>query len=153
MAKDLKYFMRKREDEIVVAPGPDTFKDEKGKPVNLEIRVLGNAEIQKINDSYRTRAVATDRKGNPIISMGEVVWKTDRDSAKASRHMLVEALAYPDLKDKELMAYYNCTDVTDMPMLVFSRADEYAHVSRAVMSALGLGDFLDDEDTLEEAKN
>lgn len=152
MAKDLKYFMRKQEDEIVTAPAPPSFKDEKGNPVNLEIRVLGNAEIQKINDSYRTRAMATDRKGNPIISMGEVVWKTDRDSAKASRHMLVEALAYPNLKDKELMAFYKCTDVTDMPMLVFSKTDEYAHVSRAVMAALGLGDFLDD-DELEEAKN
>ena len=152
MAKDLKYFMRKQEDEIVTAPAPPSFKDEKGNPVNLEIKVLGNAEIQRINDSYRTRAMATDRKGNPLISMGEIVWKTDRDSAKASRHILVEALVYPNLKDKELMSYYKCTDVTDMPMLVFSKADEYAHVSRAVMMALGLGDFAEDED-LQEAKN
>ncbi len=29
--KDLKYFMRNTEPEIVTAPGPDSFKDEDGK--------------------------------------------------------------------------------------------------------------------------
>lgn len=136
--KDLKYFMRSTEAEVVTAPGPESFKDEDGNVIQFEIKVLTQAEINQINDNYRKRSMATDKKGNPLIAMGEVVWKTEKDSAKASRHMIVEALQYPNLKDPELMKHYNCIDVTEMPLLVFSKADEYQHVSRIVMQALGL---------------
>uniref|UniRef100_A0AAU8AXJ6 Tail assembly protein n=1 Tax=Dulem virus 37 TaxID=3145755 RepID=A0AAU8AXJ6_9CAUD len=151
--KDLKYFMRNTEAEIVTAPGPDSFKDENGNVINFEIKVLSQAEINKINDAYRTRSMAVDKKGNPLVSSGEVVWKTSRDNAKASRHIIVEALQYPDLKDPDLMKYYNCVDVTEMPLLVFPKTDEYAHVTRIVMQALGLASTVSDEEELEAAKN
>ncbi len=153
MKKDLKYFMREQKDEIVTVPGPESFKDEEGNVINLEIRVLSQAEIQTINNNYRRRAVATDKKGQPYISNGEVVFKTDKDNARATRHIIVEALQYPDLKDKGLMEYYHCTDVTDMPMLVFSKADEYAHVNRAVLTALGIIEAPEDSELVEDAKN
>lgn len=154
--KDLKYFMRSTEAEIVTAPGPESFKDEDGNAIQFEIKVLTQAEITKINNMYRRRSMATDKKGNPLIANGEVVWKTEKDNAKASRHMIVEALQYPDLKDKDLMEYYGCVDVTEMPLLVFAKADDYQHVSRIVMQALGLASSVGDEDEksdLEEAKN
>lgn len=152
--KDLKYFMRNTEPEIVTAPGPDTFKDEEGNVIPFEIKVLSQAEIQKINDNYRKRSIATDKKGNPLIAGGEVVWKTESNNSKATRHMIVEALQYPNLKDKELMDYYKCVDVTDMPLHVFPKPDEYAHVLRIVTSALGLGDSpVNEDETVEEAKN
>ena len=151
--KDLKYFMRNTTPEIVTAPGPDSFKDEDGNVIDFEIKVLSQADINKINDSYRKKSMATDKKGNALIAYGEVVWKTEKDSAKASRHIIVEALQYPNLKDPELMKYYSCVDVTDMPLLVFSKADEYAHVSRIVMQALGLTSTVSDEEDLEAAKN
>lgn len=153
MAKDLKFFMREHKDEIVTVPGPDTITDENGKPINLEIKVLDNAEIQKINDAYRKRSIALDKRGNPYIAMGEVVFKTDKDNARAVRHIIVEALSYPNLKDEKLMEFYKCHDITDMPLLVFPRADEYAHVSKAVMAALGLGVGATEDETLEAAKN
>lgn len=151
--KNLKYFMRDNKGEVVTVAGPDTIKDENGNVIQLEIKVLSQAEIQKINNNYRKRTIATDKKGNPLAYNGEVLWKTEKDSAKATRHMIVEALQYPNLKDKELMDYYKCVDVTDMPLLVFSRPDEYAHVTRAVMTALGLIDEVSDEETVDEAKN
>lgn len=151
--KDLKYFMRSTEAEIVTAPGPESFKDEDGNVIPFEIKVLTQAEINQINDNYRKRSMATDKKGNPLIAMGEVVWKTEKDSAKASRHMIVEALQYPDLKDPELMKYYGCVDVTDMPLLVFSKSDEYQHVSRIVMQALGLASTVNDDEDVKDAKN
>lgn len=151
--KDLKYFMRSTEAEVVTAPGPESFKDEDGNPIQFEIKVLTQAEINQINDNYRKRSMATDKKGNPLIAMGEVVWKTEKDGAKASRHMIVEALQYPNLKDPELMKYYNCIDVTEMPLLVFSRSDEYQHVSRIVMQALGLAGSVSDNEDIKEAKN
>ncbi len=151
--KDLKYFMRSTETEIVTAPGPSSFKDENGKVIQFEIKVLSQEQINKINDAYHRRSMATDKKGNPLIALGEVVWKTEKDNAKASRHIIVEALQYPDLKNKELMEYYGCVDVTDMPLKVFSKPDEYQHVSRIVMQALGMASEVNDEEELQAAKN
>lgn len=153
MKKDLKYFMRSTEQKIVTAPGPDSFKDDEGKVIDFEIRVLSQEEINRINENYRRRSMATDKKGNPLIANGEVVWKVEKDPAKASRHIIVEALQYPDLKDPDLMKYYGCVDITDMPLKVFPTADEYQHVSRIVMQALGLGSTFNDDEELDDAKN
>lgn len=151
--KNLKYFMRSLEPKVVTAPGLDSIRGEDGKPIPFEIRVLSQAEINRINEAYRRRSMATDKKGNPLIAMGEVVWKTEKDSARASQHIIVEALQFPDLKDPELMAYYGCVDVTEMPLKVFSRADEYQYVSKIVMQALGLAAAVNDDEELEAAKN
>lgn len=152
--KDLRFFMRPHEDEIVTAPGPETFKDDEGNVIDLEIKVLSQKEIQDINNRYRHRSVATDKKGQPYIANGEVVFKTERDNERATRHIIVEALQYPDLKNKELMDYYGCVDVTEMPRLVFSKADEYTHVTRTVLTALGIMDAPEDDDEIiEDAKN
>lgn len=152
MKKDLKYFMRSQEPEVVIVPGPSTIKDEEGNVLPLEIKVLSQETIIKINDSYRKKIMATDKKGNPIIANGEVVWKTEQDVGRASQHIIVEALQFPDLRDPDLMKYYGCVDITEMPLKVFSRADEYRHVSRMVMKVLGLSNEIDDEE-LEAAKN
>lgn len=151
--KDLKYFMRSTEPEIVTAPGPDSFKDEDGNVIKFEIKKLTQEEITRINDAYRKRSMATDKKGNPLVANGEVIWKTEKDGARASRHMIVEALQYPNLKDEELMKHYNCVDITEMPLKVFSGADEYQHVSRIVMQALGLAAAVNDDEDLADAKN
>ncbi len=153
MARDLKFFMRAPQEEIVTVPGPDTITDADGKVVDLEIRVLPQAEIRRIQNNYRKRSMATDKKGNPLVANGEVIWKTEKDPERSMRHLIVEALVYPDLKDKKLMEFFNCTDVTEMPLKVFPRADEYEHVSRAVMTALGLIDTPDETSALEDAKN
>ena len=153
MKKDLKYFMRNTEPKIVTVPGPDSFKDEDDKVIDFEIRVLSQEEINRINEGYRKRGMATDKKGNPLIANGEVVWKTEKDPAKASRHIIVEALQYPDLKDPDLMKHFGCVDFTDMPLKVFPSADEYQHVSRIVMQALGLASAISDEEELADAKN
>lgn len=154
--KDLKYFMRAAEPEIVKAKGPESFRDENGNIIDFEIKALTQAEIQKINDLYRERRIATDKRGNPLVQNGEVVFRVERDNAKATRHIMAEALVYPNLKDEELMKYYNCVDVTEMPLLVFSRPDEFQYVMRIVMSALGIGDFDEDggdSEVVAEAKN
>lgn len=151
--KDLKYFMRSNEPEIITAPGPDSFKDEDGNVIQFEIKKLTQEEINRINNAYRKRSMATDKKGNPLIAMGEVVWKTEKDNARATRHMIAEALVYPDIKDPELMKYYNCNDVSEMALKVFSSADEYQHVLRIVMQALGLSNEVNDDEDLADAKN
>ena len=152
--KDLKYFMRSTEAEIVTAPGPKNFKDEEGNVIQFEIKKLTQEEITRINEAYRRRSMATDKKGNPLVANGEVIWKTEKDGARASRHMIVEALQYPNLKDKELMEYYKCVDITDMPLKVFPDNDEFGYVSRKVLEILGLMDAAEsNEREVEDAKN
>lgn len=155
--KTLKYFMREeaRQDAIIKVPGPATIRDEQGNTVELEIKVLSNGEVMRINDMYKTRTPAKDRKGNYIIQDGELVYRTEKDLGKASRHLIVEALVYPDLKDPELMEYFGCVDITDMPFKVFPTAEEYSHVSREVMKALGMleSDEEKNEKDIEAAKN
>ena len=113
----------------------------------------GAMDLVSGSDNVIVITTHTDKKGNPLIYMGEVVWKTERDSARASRHMIVEALQFPDLKDKQLMEYYGCVDITEMPLKVFPKADEYQHVSRMVMQALGLAAPANDGEDIEDAKN
>ena len=157
--KDLKYFMRSKDPEIVTVPGPDTIRDEEGNILPLEIKVLSQAEITKINDMYRSKAMATDKKGNPLVSGGEVVFKVEKDNARAARHLIAEALVFPDMRDKELQDFFKCYDMVDMVDAVFPSAEEYAHVSEVVLAALGLGAASgeeDDEDAdkqIEDAKN
>ena len=162
MSKNLKYFMREASDveKVVTVPAPESFKDENGKVIQLEVKVLSSERIREINEAYHTRSIALDGKGNPYISGGNVVFRDERDNAKATRHIIVEALQYPKLNDPELMKYYNCVDVTMMPEKVFSRADEFAHVTRGVMALLGIGGQLSeeeqkqaDEKEIDDAKN
>lgn len=155
--KTLKYFMREeaKQEAIVKVPGPDTIRDENGKIVDFEIKVLSNEKIVKINEMYKSRTPARDKKGNYIIQNGELIFRSEKDNAKAARHIMVEALVYPDLKDPELMQFYKCNDITEMPFKVFPTGTEYAYVSKKVMEVLGMIDPAEtkDEKDLEDAKN
>lgn len=161
--KSLKYFMRDeaKTEPIVKVPAPETFKDDNGDPIEMEVKMLTAQHINEIHEKYHTRAIATDRKGAPYIGAnGTVLFKDERDNARATRHIIVEALQYPNLKDPELMKFFGCVDVTKMPELVFSRAEEYQHVTRMVLGVLGIGGDLTDEEQkrindqeVEDAKN
>ena len=152
-AKSLKYFMRDNTEEVVTVPGLESFKDENGKVVDFEIKVLSNEHIRKIQNNYRKRSIATDTKGNPYIVNGEVAWKVEKDNDRSLRHIMVEALVYPDLKDKELMAHYGCVDVTEMPMHVFSNTKDFNDAAQLVMKTLGMIESTTPDQEIEEAKN
>ena len=138
--KNLKYFMREdcKEEQVFTRPAPARFVDEKGEVVQMEIKKLHNETIAKINEMYKTRTPMRDKKGNYICQNGEVIFKTEKDSLRATRHIIAEALVHPDLKDPDLMAFYKCADITEMPLKVFPENDEYAHVQRAVLEVLGM---------------
>lgn len=156
MGKNLSYFMREHKEEIITVPAPESFKDENGKRLEMKVKLLSNERIRKINESYRKRSVALDSKGNPYISNGEVLFKTEYDANKAYRHIIAEALVEPDLSDKELMAFYNCYDKAEMVLKVFSEPGEYNYVFDTVMSELGIikkDNKYDDDNLVEEAKN
>jgi len=158
MEKSLEYFMRPeaKEDKIITVPGPETIKDENGNVVDIQIKVLSTKEIDDINNMYSVRVPAKDRKGNYIIDRGTLVYKDERDNGKASRHLMVASLVYPNLKDPKLMEYFGCVDVTEMPFKVFPTNAEFGYVSNQIMIALGLREKEEKEETekdIEAAKN
>lgn len=145
--------MREAKEEIITVPGLKSIVGEDGKPIPLQIKTLSRATIREIQENYRTRSIALNKNGNPYISGNEVVFQTENDADKAACHILAEALVFPNLKDKELMDYYKCYDIADMPLKVFPQSDEFSYVNRMVLAVLGLSNNAEDEKLLKEAKN
>jgi hypothetical protein len=147
--KSLKSFMRSQENEIVKVKAPDSFKDSKGNVEEFEIKVLTTAEIRKLRKAYDKKKIAYDKNGAPIIQDGNIIYESEYDSDRFIQHIIAESLIYPDLKSPELMDFYKCHDITEMPRLVFSRADEYDEVIKTILSVQGIGK----KATVEDAKN
>ena len=142
MNNKLSYFMRKevKEEMIVTVPGPETIKDENGEVVKFQIKKLRMERVNEIFDKYKTSEVYMNKHTKqPYVVNGKVVLKETNDTNKAFRHVIVEALVYPDLHDKELMEFFGCVDVTDMPIKMFT-AEEYGEVARIVNKVLGIGE-------------
>lgn len=153
-AKNLSYFMRENKPKTIKFDGPETFVDENGKRLEFEMRVLTMEEQEKINDMYTETKPAKDKKNNFIIQRGKLVYDEKKDSQRASRHMMAEALIYPDLKDKKLMEYYNCHDISEMPFKVFSDSEEFGYMNRKMLELFGYLDEEDDEEEdVDDAKN
>lgn len=155
--KSLAYFMRDTSKTIkeVTIPGVESIKDDKGNIIDLKVKILTQKQIEDIYDKYRTRSIVKDKKGNPLVNRGQVVVDVQTDSNTALRRILVEAITYPNMKDKELMAFYDCHNYADMPTLVFPDPKEYQQVQNAVLGVLGILDVEDEssEDEIEDAKN
>ena len=103
--RTLAYFMREtaKNQDIVEVPGIDSIRDEKGNVVPFKIKMLTKKDIDEIYDKYRKRTLVRDDKGKPVFNRGQAVFDTTTDSNKALRRIIVEALVYPDLHNKELM--------------------------------------------------
>lgn len=155
--KNLKYFMRPeaKEEKIFEVPGPDTITNEKGEVVNLQIRQLHNDKIVEINSMYKSKVPMKDGKNAFVVQNGQVVFKSETDVAKINRRLIVEALAYPNLKDEELMKFFNCLEITDMPLKVFPTNEEYGYVQKKVFEILGMAEAPEEEvkKETEDAKN
>lgn len=153
--KSLAYFMREtaKKQEIVEAPGIGSIKDDKGNVIPFKIKILTKKEIEDIYERYRTRTLLYDKKGKPVIDRGQAVYDVRTDSSKALRRIIVDALVYPDLRNEELMKFFDCYDITDMPVKVFPNPKEYEQVEQMVLSALGILEDENSEDEVPDAKN
>ena len=155
--RTLAYFMREaaKKQEIVEVPGIESIKDENGQVVPFKIKMLTKKEIDDIYDKYRTRTMLSDKKGKPVFNRGQAVFDINTDSNRALRRIMVEALVYPDLHNKELMDFFDCYDFSEMPLKVFPNPKEYDKVANIVLSALGIleEENEDSESEVQEAKN
>lgn len=151
--KNLKYFLKHRDPEIVEIKAPDGFVGEDGKPLMMKVRVLTQEEIDHIYENYTTKRTATDKKKKPLVDGGELVVRRDRDSGAALRHVVAEALIDPDLTSDEVMKFYDCYDASMIVYKMFPTTEEFNYVITEVLKALGISGEEDDEDDFEKAKN
>ena len=151
--KSLSYFMREelKEEKIISMEGPDTIKDEKGNPVVFQIKKLSQDRIDEIYDMYRREEVAMDPKTKkPYEQNGHVLTKVENNYTKAFRHLIVESLVYPNLKDPQLLEFYNCVDAADLIPKMFTR-QEREKIADMINIVIGVKEDTEYED-LKEAK-
>ena len=157
---NLKFFMVEslKKDEVVEVPGIATFKDDKGKPVPFQILKLGTSKLNEIRKGFTIKKLVKDGKGKQVYAKGgEPLFQVDYDGAKATNKIIVESLVFPNLADKDLMAFYECVDVLDMPMKLFKDPNDFKYISEQVMIVNGMTDDDEseglEEELLDEIKN
>lgn len=155
MSSKFKAFMLEelKKDEIITFPGVATFKDENGKSIDFQIRKLGTEEIQKIRNSYKTKKIATDKKGKPIISGNSIVYAEDYDAEKAGAHIMAAAFVFPDMHDADLMSFYECVDFTEMPKKLFKNYEDFNYANQCVLQALDMAEQKTEEEEIDDLKN
>lgn len=151
----LKAFMRSKakEEEIVNVYAPDSFTDEEGNKAVLKVKRLSVKHVNEIYERYNHVVSAKDENGNVVIRNNRVVKDFYTDMEGYTNRLIVEGLVYPDLHDKELMDFYGCVDVMDMPHSVFASKSEYEYV-RDIITSLACtltGD--ENEHIIDEVKN
>lgn len=152
----LKYFMKEelKKDEVVEIPGTETFTDDNGKPVPFLLRKIGIEEMNKIRQNYTVKKQARNEKGKAIFDkLGNPVFITEVDDSKVTNRLIVESLVQPNLKDQDLMKFYGCVDVTEMPYKIFKKPSDYKYISNQVLLVNDLIEDKSDEELVEEAKN
>lgn len=151
----LKAFMRNKakEEEIVNVYAPESFVDEGGNRVKLQVKRLSVKHVNEIYERYNYYAAAKDDDGNVLIRNNRVVKDFVVDAEGYTNRLIVEGLVYPDLHDKELMNFYGCADVMEMPHAVFASKAEYEYVRDVIISLTCTLSGDENEYIIDEAKN
>lgn len=151
----LKAFMRSkaRDEEVVSVYGPESIVDEEGNRVVLKVKRLSVNRINKIYERYNYQCSAKDDRGNVIIRNNRVVKDFYTDMEGYTNRLMVESLVVPDLHNQELMDFFKCADVMDMPHAVFASKTEYEYVRDVIISLAGTLTGDENEYIINEVKN
>lgn len=151
----IKAFMRNKakEEEVVDILAPESFVDENGERVVMKVKRLSTKHVNDVYSDYNYPVTAKDEKGNFIVQNGRVVKDFYSDPEGQINRLMVDALVFPDLHDPELMKFYNCVDVMDMPHAVFASKNEYEYVRDAVLSLASTLSGEESDYIVKEAKN
>lgn len=143
MATDMKYkaFMRAdvrdAVDEVVEVEGHAPFVDDNGAPIPWQVRVIPRTKADKIREQYRKKRLLRDRKGKPIAANGEAIFETETDLSGLVDHMIIEALAFPNLRDEELQKFYGVSDANSLLDILFRDRDLYNYAIEVVNKVNG----------------
>lgn len=97
-ARSLKAFMREEllQREPVKYVASKRMKDDDGKPIEWELRVLTNDEVEEI----------VDRNTKRVPVKGTRDFKKETDTEAVFLDVAVAAVTYPNLNDSELQEFY-----------------------------------------------
>lgn len=143
MANELAVFFKQNKPtrQNVFFPASKDFKDEKGKPINWELRHIPTAVMKQIEADCTT-----------IKSNGKI----DFNAELYSRKMVASAVVYPNLRNAELvdsyMSEYSHEDRTPENLIVLLLDDvtEFNALLNKVNEIQGIGDM---SKKIELAKN
>lgn len=149
----IKDFMKEelKVEQVVEIPGIKTFCDKDGNPIPMKIRVITSGKLTELRNMARKREVARDRKGKPMFQNGQVQYSEEVDTAYLTDVMIAESLVFPDLHDKELLAFYGENEAVKLVHKVFSRIDDYQYIANQITEVSGLN--ADADEMVEQAKN
>ncbi len=133
--------------------GVDTFKDADGTPVPLEFKALSKKEISALRQEYTTRKPAKGKKGNYIISNGQLVYDETFDADGFNDALIAKSMVCPNLYDEDLQKFYNTYAATELLNVMF-KGEDYDYVDECCSKACGFTDADDeDEKVINELKN
>lgn len=149
----IKSFMRSeiRETPIIEIDGIKTFSDENGNPIPMKIRPITTNDLAKIREACHTRKLMRDGKGKVVFQNGSPVYDDRYNSNAMNDQMIAQALVFPDLHDKELLAFYKCNEAVELVHILFAKLDDYTYISEQISQASGIN--TDGDEIIEEAKN
>lgn len=127
----------KKEAEHIMFPASKNFLDEKGNPLEWEIKPLKSKEAEEI----RKECTTINAKGKRV----------DVDSAKFNRMVAAKCTVFPNLSDKELQDSYGVMGADSLVTELLDNDGEYQAYCKKVMEASGYGEAF--EELVEEAKN
>lgn len=151
---DFKSFMLdslKTSNEVLTFKGVDTFKDENGVPIPLKFKQISRNEVNEIRNKFKTKTPAIGKDGNYIISGGRIINDVEVDIADFTDELIVKTMVYPNLKDKELMDYYNVYASTELLHKLFKGKD-FEYVDSCSAQAAGLIE-IDENEVIKNIKN
>ena len=141
---NLSLFLKKNKKvkENVFFAATKSLCDEKGEPLQWEVKALTTRESDDIRDDCTTEVPV---KGKPNMFRQKV------NSSKFGAKMLAASVVYPDLMNAELQDSYGVSTPEDLIKEMIDDPGEYNDFLAFVQEFNGFGTSM--EDKVEEAKN
>lgn len=152
-AFSIKDFMKDelKIDQVVEIPGIKTFSDKDGNPIPMQVRVITSGKLSELRKLATRRTMVKDKKGKPVFQGGQIQFNEEIDSNYLTDVLIAESLVFPDLHDKELLAFYGEQEAVKLVHKVFARIEDYQYISEQISEVSGLG--RDTDEIIEDAKN
>jgi hypothetical protein len=141
---DLKYFLKgnKKEKKTTMYAATKSLCDEKGNPVEWEIKALSTEDNERIREECTYEVQIT---GKPNMFRPKV------DTRKLVSKMIAASVVYPNLNDAQLQDSYGVTTPEDLLVKMVDNPSEYNDFANFVQNYSGFD--VDINAKVEEAKN
>ena len=141
---DLKYFLKgnKKEKKTTMYAATKSLCDEKGKPVEWEIKALSTEDNEKIREECTYEVQVT---GKPNMFRPKV------DTRKLIAKMIAASVVFPNLNDAQLQDSYGVTTPEDLLVKMVDNPSEYNDFANFVQNYSGFD--VDINAKVEEVKN